>query len=302
MNRRLFIQQSSVLGAGVAIAPDVLAYPKKPKSLQQLTILHTNDTHSNIDAFPENHSKYPNQGGVRRRMTLVNQIREEVENVLLLDAGDIFQGTPYFNKFEGRLDMKVMSEMNYDCGTLGNHDFDIGLEGFLKAKKFADFPFVNVNYDFKNTPLAGQIEPYKIFNKGPFKVGIFGVGVQLKGLVPEVLYADTEWSDSIKPANDTATFLRMEEECDLVICLSHLGYEAKQFKMSDKILAKETSNIDLIIGGHTHTFLDKPEVHQNKSGEKVIINQVGWGGLALGRIDFFLGDRKRHKGYELVMV
>lgn len=302
MNRRLFIQRSTVLGAGVAIAPDVLAYPKKPKILEQLTILHTNDTHSNIDAFPENHAKFPNQGGVRRRMTLVNQIREEVEHVLLLDAGDVFQGTPYFNKFEGRLDMKVMSEIGYDCGTLGNHDFDIGLEGFLKAKQFADFPFVTVNYDFKNTPLSGEIKPYKIFNKGPFKVGIFGVGVQLKGLVPEVLYADTEWSDPIQPANDTAKYLRMEEECDLVICLSHLGYDGKQFKMSDKILAKNTSNIDLIIGGHTHTFLDRPEVHQNQMGKKVIVNQVGWGGLALGRIDFFLGDRKRHKGYELVMV
>lgn len=302
MERRTFIQQSTVLGAGVALSPSLLAGKNEHKLLEKLTILHTNDTHSNIDPFPKNHSKYPDKGGVERRFSLIQKVKAENEHVLLLDAGDIFQGTPYFNKFKGVLDMKVMSEMGYDCATLGNHDFDIGLDGFLNAKKYADFPFVCVNYDFNNTILKGHIPPYKIFQKGSFKVGVFGVGIELEGLVPKVLYDDTIYLDPISTVNKTARHLRFEEDCNIIICLSHIGHYKKQFDMSDQILAKETANIDLIIGGHTHTFLDKPEVHKNSEGKKVLINQVGWGGLALGKIDFYLGEGKRHKGYELTLV
>lgn len=302
MERRIFLQQSVVVGSALAVSPSLLAHPKKPEGFEKLTILHTNDTHSNIDTFPASHAKYPNQGGVARRHTLVQSIRRKEENVLLLDAGDLFQGTPYFNKYEGVLEMKLMSEMGYDCATMGNHDFDAGIDGFIKAHKHANFPFVCANYDFSNTLMKELTLPYKIFNKGPFKVGVFGVGVELEGLVAKTNYQDTVYIDPVETSNKWAKHLRFEEECDLVICLSHLGYHPKQNKMCDKVLASETDHIDLIIGGHTHTFLDKPEVHKNKSGEKVLINQVGWAGLALGRIDFYLGDRKRHDRHKLIMV
>jgi 5'-nucleotidase len=302
MKRRLFLQQSMLLGSGLALSPSLLAGEKIPIDFKKLTILHTNDTHSNIETFPANHAKYPNQGGVARRSTLIEKIRKESEHLLLLDAGDIFQGTPYFNKFRGTLEMKLMSELGYDCATLGNHDFDAGLEGLVNAMQYANFPIVCANYDFKNTPLQGKIDPYQIIQKGPFKIGVFGLGVRLQGLVPQVYFGETVHLEPFPIARKMANHLRFEEECDLVICLSHLGYHAKQFKECDTLLAKETENIDLIIGGHTHTFLDRPEVHKNTKGEKVLINQVGWAGLALGKIDFYLGERKRHERHELIMV
>jgi len=302
MERRIFLQKSIVVGAGLAISPSLLSFPKEPQSLEKITILHTNDTHSNIESFPSTHANYPNQGGVARRYAMLKQIRKEEKHVLLFDAGDIFQGTPYFNKFHGELEMKLMSQMRYDCATMGNHDFDIGLEGFKNAYQHGDFPFVCSNYDFTNTELKDVTKEYQIFEKGPFKVGVFGLGVGLEGLVAKTNYGDTVFQEPIPIANRIAKHLRFEEECDLVICLSHLGYKPKQFKDNDQTLAAETENIDLIIGGHTHTFLPKPEVHLNKLGEKVLINQVGWAGLALGRIDFYLGEKKKHKRHELVIV
>lgn len=302
MERRKFLQHSAVLGAGVALSPSLLAYPKRPESLRKITILHTNDTHSNIETFPANHAAFPSRGGVARRHTLIQQIRREEKHVLLFDAGDIFQGTPYFNKFSGTLEMKLMSMMGYDCATMGNHDFDIGLEGFLEAKEFATFPFVCSNYDFSNTILKNKTLPYTTFLKDNLKIGVFGIGVELEGLIMKANYGDTIYHDPIEVANKWARYLRMEEECDLVICLSHLGYQYRQNKVSDKVLAASTANIDLIIGGHTHTFLEKPNYSKNSEGKLVLINQVGWAGLALGRIDFYLGDRKKHKGYELIPV
>lgn len=302
MKRRVFIQRSAVIGAGLSLSPSLLATPRVPDHFEKLTILHTNDTHSNIETFPNDHAKYPGQAGVARRSTLLQQIRSEEKNVLLLDAGDIFQGTPYFNKFQGTLEIKLMSQMGYDCATMGNHDFDAGLAGFKNAQQYADFPFVCSNYDFSNTLLNGLTKPYVVFQKGPFKVGVFGVGVELAGLVPAVLYGDTVHQAPIPVANRIAKHLRFEENCDLVICLSHLGYEPKQFKDCDLQLAQSTENIDLIIGGHTHTFLERPEVHKNRVGESVLINQVGWAGLALGRIDFHLGEKKKHERHRLIMV
>lgn len=302
MNRKTFIKRSTVLGAGITLSPTILAADQQTKGLQKITILHTNDTHSNIETFSENHSKYPNRGGVARRKTLLDQIRATEEHVLLFDAGDFFQGTPYFNRFQGTLELKLMSWLGYDAVTLGNHDFDIGLDGLLNAMQFADFPFLCSNYKFNNTIMKGHTQPYKVFQKGSFKIGVFGIGVELNGLVPSVLSGDTEWLSPVEPANETARHLRYEEKCDLVICLSHLGHFPRQFEMCDPVLAKETENIDLIIGGHTHTFMDRPEVHTNKVGKKVLINQVGWAGLALGRIDFYLDEKKSYQDYDLVLI
>lgn len=261
---------------------------------KKLTILHTNDQHSRIEPFDESYTRNPNQGGFARRVTLIQQIREQENNVLLLDCGDIFQGTPYFNFFGGELEFKLMSMMKYDAATMGNHDFDNGLEGFDKALPNAKFPFICSNYDFKNTLLDGKTEPYKIFNKNGIKVGVFGVGIELEGLVGKKSYGETVYHHPVDVAQHYADMLRNDKKCDVVICLSHIGYDYRDNpqKISDKILAQKTDNIDLILGGHTHTFLKEPQSMINKNGKTVLVNQVGWAGLMLGRLDFYFDTQK----------
>ncbi len=264
----------------------------KSVNTKHLTILHTNDVHSYIDPFPANHPKNPNMGGVARRAALIESIRKENPNVLLLDAGDIFQGTPYFNYYGGELEFKLMSMMQYDLATIGNHDFDNGIEGLYAQLPHASFEFVSANYDFKNTIMNGHVKPYKIINKDGIKVGVFGLGVGLDGLVDKKNYKETIYLDPVGVAQDMARLLKQEKKCDLVICLSHLGYKYKDEpdKICDTKLATSTKDIDLIIGGHTHTFLDKPTVLKNAIGQDVLVNQVGCYGINLGRIDFYFDD------------
>lgn len=284
MERRLFLQQTGVVAGAAMVAPSLISAKKKPN---KLVILHTNDTHSNIDPFPVNHPKFPNMGGVSRRASLIRSIRDQEENVLLVDAGDIFQGTPYFNKFKGVLEMKTMGAMNYDIVTLGNHDFDIGMEAYKSALSHASFQVVNANYELSSTPLKEVVKPYTIIRKAGFKIGVFGVGVDLQGLVPDENWKGLTYQDPIAAAQKQADALR-KEGCDVVICLSHLGYEYKTNQVSDKILAASTHGINVIIGGHTHTFLEDMQEFKNKEGKAVFVNQVGYGGLKLGRIDIEL--------------
>lgn len=281
------------------MAPSVLAN-SNVNGKNSLTILHTNDTHSNIDPFPDNHARYPGKGGVARRYELIQSIRNEEENVLLLDAGDIFQGTPYFNKYGGLLEMKLMTELGYEAATMGNHDFDAGLEGFVKACEYADFPFLCANYDFKNTPIDGITQKLTVLQKGAIKVGIFGLGVELEGLVPRGKFGETKYIDPIDIANDCSQELK-SRGCDLIICLSHLGYAYNFDKVSDRQLANKTRNIHLIIGGHTHTFLDRPTEEKNMDGESVLINQVGWAGVNIGRVDFHFDKKKFAKKDALIV-
>ena len=284
MKRRNFIQ-NIVLGTGTLLVSPSLFSQENLKRKKRLVILHTNDTHSTIEPFPSKHSKFPNMGGVSKRHTILQKIRSEEEHVLLLDAGDIFQGTPYFNTFNGELEMKLMSLLQYDAATMGNHDFDIGLEGFLNAQQFANFPFLCANYDFSETILSGKTKAYHIFHKAGIKIGVFGIGIALKGLVPMDKYGNTRYLDPISTANKIASELK-SKSCDLVICLSHLGFEYENKSInSDRKLAAETENIDLILGGHTHTFFDKPLALKNSKNKDVLVNQVGWGGVYLGRID-----------------
>lgn len=285
MQRRKFIKNITLGTGAILLSNSLLAESYAGKRSKRIVILHTNDTHSNIETFPENHSKFPGMGGVAKRHTLIQKIRKEEENVLLLDSGDIFQGTPYFNTFHGELEMQLMSTLGYDAATMGNHDFDIGLDGFLNAKKHANFPFLCANYDFSKTILANETKPYHIFKKSGIKIGVFGIGVELKGLVPDDKYGATVYKDPIDSANTWAQYLT-DLGCDIIICLSHLGYDYEdKTKVSDLVLAKNTSHIHLILGGHTHTFLEKPTVVKNRNNQNIIINQVGWAGINLGRID-----------------
>lgn len=296
MKRRDFIQKtaaSSVVLGLSNIGINTIISPETKK----ITILHTNDVHSHIDPFPADHPRNANMGGAARRAALIESIRKEEENVLLLDAGDIFQGTPYFNYYGGELEFKLMSMMQYDLATMGNHDFDNGIDGFYSQLPHAEFEFVSANYDFKNTVLNEIVKPYKIFNKDGIKIGIFGLGVELDGLVDKKLYKETVYNNPIEVAQDMSKILKEEQKCDLVICLSHLGYSYKNepYKVSDLELAKKTKNIDLIIGGHTHTFLEKPVVEKNSEGKDVLINQVGCYGINLGKIDFYFSKDKAVK-------
>lgn len=284
MDRRQFIKRMGAGGLLLTSGALPLSAFDGPK-MHQLTILHTNDVHSRIDPFPMDGGRNQGLGGASKRAALINKIRQEEEHVLLLDAGDIFQGTPYFNYFSGELEIKLMSEMGYDAATIGNHDFDAGIEGLHKQLPHANFPFIISNYDFRDTIMNGKTQPYKIFKKGPLKIGVTGVGIELDGLVPKSLFKETVYLDPIVKANEMAQVLKQEEECDLVICLSHLGYRYRNDKVSDVVLAEQSEHIDLIIGGHTHTFMDQPEVLKNRAGEPVMINQVGWAGIILGRLD-----------------
>lgn len=294
LNRRKFIGQS--LTGAIVTASGYFPYSAfaDDANITSLTILHTNDVHSRIDPFPEDGSRKAGAGGVAKRAQIISSIRAKEKNVLLFDSGDIFQGTPYFNVFGGELEMKLMTEMKYDAGTMGNHDFDLGIEGFKKQMKHADFPFIVSNYNFDNTLLSGQIDQHKIIEIDGIKVGILGIGIKLDGLVPPNLCEGIIYEDPIAKAQYEADVLKEDLKCDYVVCLSHLGYKYKvNDRVSDVILAKETNNIDLILGGHTHTFLRAPEILENKDGKEVLINQVGFGGILLGRIQILF--EKNHK-------
>ena len=273
INRRTFVKRSAfgALSIPLISTNPLLTFPSKSI---KLTILHTNDMHSHIDPFSANDSKYPGMGGMRKIASIVEKIRKEEDHVLLLDAGDIFQGTPYFNKYKGEVELKIMSEMGYAASTMGNHDFDNGINGFNDVLPYANFPFLCSNYDFSNTALNGKTKKFITKTIGELKIGLFGIGIKLNGLVEKRLYKETQYYEPIEIANHYAEILKNEHNCDIVICLSHLGYDYDSNKISDIKLAKATKGIDIIIGGHTHTFLDKATELENSIGDRVLVNQA----------------------------
>ena len=286
MKRRTFIKNTAASTALLSVGGIALSCTEQ--KVKQITILHTNDVHSHIDPFGPNDGRNANKGGVARRATLIQRLRQENPNTLLLDAGDIFQGTPYFNYYGGELEFKLMSMLDYDAATIGNHDFDNGIDGLYAQLPHAQFDFISANYNFKNTILDGHVAPYKIFIKNGVRIGVFGLGIELEGLVGKDMFKETKYLDPIEIAQDMSRILKTEEQCDLIICLSHLGYDYEnQQKVSDRSLARSTKDIDLIIGGHTHTFLNEPTVETNRIGKSVLINQVGCYGLYVGKVDFY---------------
>lgn len=278
----------SVLLASAVVPKDILF----EKEADKITILHTNDVHSRLEPFPMDGSRNAGLGGVAARAALIQQIRNEVDQVLLLDAGDIFQGTSFFNMYKGEPEIKAMAMMGYDAVTMGNHDFDAGLENFASQLRHAKFPVIISNYNFNHSPMENKFIPYRIFQKGNLKVGVLGVGIELKGLVAENLYGNTIYMEPIEQANRAADYLH-RQGCDMIICLSHLGDRYQDDKVSDEILAKECFDIDLIIGGHTHRFFEQPRVYKNRKGGDTIVNQVGWAGIQLGRLDYVFTKSKK---------
>lgn len=291
MKRRYFLKNTLASSTLVGLGGLSLSSFDTLKT-KKLTILHTNDVHSHIDAFPVNHPKYPGMGGVVQRAKLIEQIKKENSNVLLLDAGDSFQGTPYYNYYGGELEFKLMSKMGYEATTIGNHEFDNGIDGLAAQMQHAKFQMLSANYDFKNTIMHPFVKPYQIFMKDGIKVGVFGLGVELAGLVDKKMYKETVYLDPVETSTEMVRILKKVEKCDLVICLSHLGYSYNNEpnKICDLKLAELTQDIDLIIGGHTHTFLDKPVIAKNAIDKEVLINQVGCFGINLGRVDFYFDN------------
>jgi 5'-nucleotidase len=302
MERRKFIQSSGLALGGLMVSPNLLAAPDLKKTTK-ITILHTNDTHSNIDAFPANHAKYANLGGVSRRHELIQKIRFQEENVLLLDAGDIFQGTPYFNMFKGAPEIAAMTRMGYDAATPGSSDFNAGLENLATQWKLAGFPLLACNYGGAETPLENIVVPYHIIVRENITIGVLGVGIDLKGRVPEGLIKGIEYRDPIKCVNETTSLLK-KKGCDVVVCLSHLGDYYSDGNSSDAILARENIGVDIIIGAHTHRFFQQPRRYVNKGSGDTLVSQMGWGGVQMGRIDYFFpksGSNKTLKANRVVI-
>lgn len=285
MNRRIFLKDMSFAAASL-LADKVYA----TETLKHLTILHTNDVHSRLEPFED--GAFAGKGGVAARATFIRQTRAIHKDLILVDGGDIFQGTPYFNKFKGEPELKAMSLMGYDAATIGNHDFDAGIDNLAeKISQFAQFPIVNCNYDFTHTSMEHIAKPYHIISRSGLKVGIIGVGIELEGLVGKGMYGETKYLDPIQKANEYAHYLRKRKSCDFIICLSHLGDRYKDEKVSDEKLAKGSENIDFIVGAHTHQFFDAPRVYTNLRGKNIIVNQAGWGGVQIGKIDYDISKK-----------
>jgi 5'-nucleotidase len=281
-SRRKFLFQTGVLvGAAYLLPNTVFAADKK-----RISVLHTNDFHSHIDPFPANHPVWPGEGGAAKIKTLIDEAKKENPNALILDSGDIFQGTPYFNVFGGVAELEWMNKAGYMAGTLGNHEFDNGVDKLTEVLKHANFPIVNCNYEINNTALRTIIKTHCVLEIATKKIGITGVGIDLSNLILENNRKGIVYKDPVIEVQKIVKKLRTEEKCDMVIVLSHLGYEYADNTIDDKKLASKTDGIDLILGGHTHTFLQAPIQVKNRNNKYVTINQAGWAGLLLGKLNF----------------
>jgi 5'-nucleotidase len=285
ISRRRFLATSAVAGATIAGVPRSLELISRAAVADTLiTILHTNDTHSQIDPLPPN-DRNAGKGGVARRATLVKRIRKANPNTLLVDAGDVMQGTPYFNFYRGEVEYKAMSAIGYDVGTLGNHEFDNGVDALAAALKFATFDLVSANYDVRGTVLEGRVKPYVVKTLGGIRVGLFGLGISPVALITPANFKGVTYNDPVVSAREVVKTLREKERCALVVCMSHLGYYEKGDR-GDSLVAAQVDGIDFIAGGHTHTFMEQPVKQKQPCGAETLIFQVGKSGINLGRVDF----------------
>ncbi len=282
LNRREFIKGLFALTTCTLLPSGCFIF----KGKRRVIILYTNDQHSRIEPFPDTHPEYAGRGGFARRSHLIKKIKEKFGEALVLDAGDLFQGTPYFNLFKGKVEIMGMNQMGYDAMTLGNHDFDCGVDCLATNLQNARFYVITSNYETSHPLLKHTLKKFHIFNRGGFRIGVVGAGISPEGLIPPHLFEGMKWLPPLPLIDEIAHHLKEKENCDLVICLSHLGYKYQESDRIDDIkLALNSSFIDIIIGGHTHTFLKEPVLVKNKKGKQVLITQMGWAGLYLGRID-----------------
>lgn len=300
MDRRRFLNASLMFGAGIGLSSvatrsltSATALSPQEKEVV-ITILHTNDTHSQIEPLPSTDRLYPGKGGVARRATLVKRVRQENPNTLMIDAGDVFQGTPYFNFYKGEVDYKAMSAIGYDVGTLGNHEFDNGVDALAAAVKFAKFDLVSVSYDVKGTPLEEKIKPYVVRELSGVRVGLFGLSVSPVGLITPANFKGVTYREPIAAAREVVATLRGKEKCSLVVAMSHLGYypEPQGNQVGDSQVAAAVDGIDFIASGHTHTFMKEPVKVKQPGGNETLIFQVGRSGIFVGRVDITMMSGK----------
>jgi len=302
INRRNFIRKTALVGLGAASFGGGSILASLPAE-RRLVLLYTNDMHSRLDPFPMDGGKYQGMGGMEARAAVIQQVRNEGYPVLLVDAGDIFQGTPYFNIFKGVPEIEAMTRMGYDAASPGSSDFSAGLENLANIWKLAGFPLLACNYEVSGTPLENILFPHHIIERASITIGMLGVGIDLKGRLPEGLIKGIEYRDPVKCVNETTSMLK-KKGCDLVVCLSHLGDFYSDGNMSDAMLARENMGVDIIIGAHTHRLIQQPRRYVNKTGGDTLVSQMGWGGVQMGRIDYFFpkwGGNKTLKANRVVL-
>lgn len=259
---------------------------------KQLLILHTNDTHSCVIPLNPNlaDTMLAGRGGFLRRAAMIDQMRKEDKELLLLDSGDFSQGSPYYTMFKGDVETELMNIMGYDAATIGNHEFDFGLDNMARLFKKVNFPIVCANYDFTGTVVEGLVKPYVVIKRKGVKIGIFGLSPKLEGLVMASTCAGVKYLDPIKTANDIADKLKNEEKCDVVICLSHLGWD--EAGLNDMEMMAKTRNIDLVLGGHSHSYFQKLNYVRNLDGKEIPNDQNGKHGIFVGKITLTLEKGK----------
>ncbi|MDO4779397.1 MAG: metallophosphatase [Bacteroides sp.] len=254
---------------------------------KSIVILQTSDVHSRIEPISKEGNEFYNKGGFARRYNYVNEVRQNNDDVLLFDCGDISQGTPYYNLYQGELEIKLMNEIGYDAMTIGNHEFDFGVENLARIFSMAKFPILCANYDVSNSPLDGLVKPYEIFDRGGVRFGVFGIGVEPKGLIQDSKCKGVVYKDYVKVADEMAELLK-SKGCEVVIALTHIGIE------EDKILISKTKNIDFVLGGHSHTYLKEPLRLKNIDGKEVMLMHTGKNGVKIGRIDITTMDKQKN--------
>lgn len=253
----------------------------------KLVILHTNDTHSQVEPSEKSSLATSDMGGYARRMGVIEKIRSEEKNVLLLDAGDYWQGTPYFNFFNGRIEIDALNRMKYDATTLGNHEFDNGMDTLAAVIQNLSIPLISSNYDVSNSVIRDFVKPWIILKKAGLKIGIMALNVNPESLIIESNIKGISYLDPVAKAQEISEHLKNKEKCDLIICLSHLGSDENSKSVNDFEIARKTKFIDVIIGGHSHTMLENAKT-KNAAGRDVIIAQMAKSGFYLGRIDLLL--------------
>ena len=257
---------------------------KEAKVVKQLVVLHTNDTHSCVMPINPNlaDTATANRGGFLRRVAMISQERKANPDLLLFDSGDFSQGSPYYTLFKGDVEVGLMNEMKYDAATIGNHEFDFGIDNMVRLFKMAKFPIVCANYDFTGTELADIVKPYVILHRQGLKIGVFGICPELKGLVSTANYGCIKYEDPIQKANETAEILKKKEKCDVIICLSHLGWDIDG--IDDTELIPATRYIDLVLGGHSHTYFKQLQYLNNLDGQPVGDDQNGKSAIYVGKM------------------
>ena len=252
---------------------------------KQLLILHTNDTHSCILPLKETlaDTTIASRGGYLRRVALVKEERTRDPELLLLDSGDFSQGSPYYSLFKGDVEIDLMNQMHYDAATIGNHEFDFDMENLARIFRRANFPIVCANYDFTGTVMEGVTKPWIVIKRNGVKIGVFAVCPKLKGLVSDKNCPGVKYLDPAKVALETATMLKQEKKCDIVVCISHLGWESNRGE-DDQYMIQHSRNIDLVLGGHTHTYMQQLEHWNNMDGKPVSVDQNGKSGIFVGKL------------------